>query len=234
MKKITLLLFAAVLGLTNMSAQISQPSIQVAGKASVNEIAEEIVFRIPIKMIDSSYIGCNDRLSYTLNEFQKELREKGISEKSIHTSNYSITTNMIYEDGKRVQKGYQGKVNLVVSNRYSPELIQKVLQSINSFQFSYNVNFSMSESQKHRLTKIAMENAVEDAKHKAMILANASNVQLGAILKISYEIDQYRSEPFLSERIMSSQAEDIGQNDLNLSPPLTSLHKSVLIVWEIK
>ena len=216
-----------------MSAQINQASLQVAGKATVKEIPKEIVFRIPLKIVDSSYVGCNDRMAYTLNELQKDLKKKGITEESIHTGNYSITENMVFEGGKRIQQGFKGSVNVMVSAIYSPELIQKVLESVSSFKLTYSINFSMSENQKQRLTEIAMVSAVEDAKQKALILAEAANVQLGSILKISYGIDQYRPEPMLSERIMSNQADELNQNELNLSPPLTSLVKSVLIVWEI-
>ena len=231
MKKITYLLFLLVT--TSLVAQNNQSSLQVAGKAIVKEIPKEIVFRIPLKIVDSSYVGCNDRMAYTLNELQKDLKKKGITEESIHTGNYSITENMVFEGGKRIQQGFKGSVNVMVSAIYSPELIQKVLESVSSFKLTYSINFSMSENQKQRLTEIAMVSAVEDAKQKALILAEAANVQLGSILKISYGIDQYRPEPMLSERIMSNQADELNQNELNLSPPLTSLVKSVLIVWEI-
>ncbi len=232
MKKITYLLFLLVTA--SLVAQNNQASLQVAGKAIVKEIPREIVFRIPLKIVDSSYIGCNDRMVYTLNELQKDLKKKGIAEESIQTGNYSITENMVFEGGKRVQQGFQGSVNVLLSATYSPQLIQKVLESVSSFKLNYTINFSMSEEQKQRLTEIAMVSAVEDAKQKAMILAKAANVQLGSILKISYGIDQYRTEPMLSERIMSSQADEMGQNELNLSPSMTSLFKSVLIVWEIQ
>jgi hypothetical protein len=232
MKKITYLLFLLVT--VSLVAQNNQASLQVAGKAIVKEIPREIVFRIPLKIVDSSYIGCNDRMVYTLNELQKDLKKKGIAEESIQTGNYSITENMVFEGGKRVQQGFQGSVNVLLSATYSPQLIQKVLESVSSFKLNYTINFSMSEEQKQRLTEIAMVSAVEDAKQKAMILAKAANVQLGSILKISYGIDQYRTEPMLSERIMSSQADEMGQNELNLSPSMTSLFKSVLIVWEIQ
>ena len=231
MKKITYLLFLLVT--TSLVAQNNQSSLQVAGNAIVKEIPKEIVFRIPLKIVDSSYVGCNDRMYYTLNELQKDLKKKGITEESIHTGNYSITENMVFEGGKRIQQGFKGSVNVMVSAIYSPELIQKVLESVSSFKLTYSINFSMSENQKQRLTEIAMVSAVEDAKQKALILAEAANVQLGSILKISYGIDQYRPEPMLSERIMSNQADELNQNELNLSPPLTSLVKSVLIVWEI-
>lgn len=232
MKKITYLLFLLVTA--SLVAQNNQASLQVAGKAIVKEMPREIVFRIPLKIVDSSYISCNDRMVYTLNELQKDLKNKGIAEESIQTGNYSITENMVFEGGKRVQQGFQGSVNVLLSASYSPQLIQKVLESVSSFKLNYTINFSMSEEQKQRLTEIAMVSAVEDAKQKAMILAKAANVQLGSILKISYGIDQYRTEPMLSERIMSSQADEMVQNELNLSPSMTSLFKSVLIVWEIQ
>lgn len=232
MKKIIFLLFISVA--PNLFAQNDQGSLQVAGKAIVKEIPKEVVFRIPLKIVDSSYLGCNDRLAYTLNELQKDLIEKGITEESIHTGNYSIAENMVFEGGKRIQQGFKGSVNVMLSAMYSPELIQKVLESVSNFKLTYSINFSMSENQKRSLTEIAMVSAVEDAKQKALILAEAANVQLGSILKISYGVDQYRPEPFLSERIISSQADEQGQNELNLSPPLTSLVKSVLIVWEIQ
>ena len=234
MKKVTYLLLLFVLSVTNMSAQIDQASLQVAGKGTVKEIPKEVGFRIPLKIVDSSYMGCNDRMAYTLNKLQKDLKKKGIAEESIHTNNYSITENMVFDGGKRVQQGFKGSVNVMLAANYSPQLIHKVLESVSSYKLNYTINFSMSEDQLQRLTKIAMVRAVEDAKHKALILAEASNVQLGSILKISYGIDQYRPEPFLSERMMSSQTDELSQNELNLSPPMTSLFKTVLIIWEIK
>jgi len=234
MKKVTYLLLLFVLSVTNMSAQIDQASLQVAGKGTVKEIPKEVGFRIPLKIVDSSYMGCNDRMAYTLNKLQKDLKKKGIAEESIHTNNYSITENMVFDGGKRVQQGFKGSVNVMLAANYSPQLIHKVLESVSSYKLNYTINFSMSEDQLQRLTKIAMVRAVEDAKQKALILAEASNVQLGSILKISYGIDQYRPEPFLSERMMSSQTDELSQNELNLSPPMTSLFKTVLIIWEVK
>ena len=234
MKKVTYLLLLFVLSVTNMSAQIDQASLQVAGKGTVKEIPKEVGFRIPLKIVDSSYMGCNDRMAYTLNKLQKDLKKKGIAEESIHTNNYSITENMVFDGGKRVQQGFKGSVNVMLAANYSPQLIHKVLESVSSYKLNYTINFSMSEDQLQRLTKIAMVRAVEDAKQKALILAEASNVQLGSILKISYGIDQYRPEPFLSERMMSSQTDELSQNELNLSPPMISLFKTVLIIWEIK
>ena len=232
MKKITyvtcLLLFTL-----NLAAQTSPAILEVTGKAVVKEIPKEIEFSVPLKIIDSTYLGCSDRLTKTLNELQVDLIKKGIAEELIRTTNFSISENMIYDGGKRVQRGFKGSVNVMLSANYSPQLIHKVLESLSSFKLNYRINFKMSEEQKKRLTKIAMVNAVEDAKQKAGILAEAANIELGQIVKVSYGRNQARPEPFIAERAMKAQMDDAAQNQLNLSPPLTSLIKSVLIIWKI-
>ncbi len=222
-----------MIGGFSMKAQIEGHTLEVVGKATVKEIPKEIIFRVPLKILDASYLGCGNRLSKTLNGLQKDLKSNGILDEWINTVNYSISENMIYKDGQRKQDGFKGAVNVVVKADYGTELVSGVLESINSLQLNYSINFSMSEEQKARLTEIAMENAVEDAKKKALILSNAAKVKLGNISNISYGIDVFRPEPFMTERVLNSKEDGVPSNDLNLSPPLTSLFKSVLIVWEI-
>lgn len=218
---------------TSAVAQVDQSTLTVVGKATIKAIPEEVVFRVPLQIIDSTYLECSNRMTRTLDDLQKDLYKKGVAEESIRTSNYSITENMAYEEGKRVQRGYKGSVNVIISDNYSHEFIQKVLESLGNLKLMYSINFSMSEEQKEELTKTAIVDAVEDAKQKALILSKASEVQLGTILKISYGIDSYRPGPFISERALSSQVAETGSNELNLSPPLTSLFKSVVIEWKI-
>lgn len=234
MKKITFLLFAFILSVMTMSAQLDQSIMKVAGKGTVKEYPKEIVFRIPLKIVDDTYMSCNERLANTLNELQKDLKNKGIADEFMHTDNYSISENMVFEGGNRIQKGFKGSVNVMLKDDFNPDLMHKVLESVSQFQLNYSINFSMSEDQKNHLTELAMINAVEDAKQKALILAKAAQVELGSIKSISYGIDQYRPDPFLTERVLSNSSDAVGQNQLNLSPPLISLFKSVLIVWEIK
>lgn len=233
MKK-QLFLMLVVLYSLNVEAQTSKRSIEVVGKATVKTIPEEVIFRIPLKIVDSSYLNCSDAISKTLNNLKKELSSKGIAENNISTSNYSINENMVYDGGKRKQQGYKASVTVMVSEIYDELFVQKVLQSIEKYELTYAVNFTLSLSQKEELTKIAMTKAVEDAKRKAIILTMASEVELADIMSISYGKDVYRAEPIHNERMLSSKADIVNSEDLSLSPRQTSLFKSVLIVWEIK
>lgn len=215
-------------------AQTNNRSIEVVGKATIKTIPEEVIFRIPLKIIDSSYIDCSNAISKTLSNLQQDLLSKGVSDDRIRTSSFSISENMVYEAGKRQQQGYKGSVTVMVSESYTAEFVQKVLESVEKLKLTYSINFSMSVNQKEELTKLAITKAVEDARQKAIVLSEASDVQLGEISRISYGKDSHRAEPFSAERMLSSQSDVSGSDELSLSPPLTSLFKSVLIVWAIK
>jgi uncharacterized protein YggE len=234
MNRVVLLLFSILFFAASLNAQESGSIIEVVGKSVIKEIPEDVLFRIPLNIVDSTYLGCSERLSFILNEFQENLKSKGIEKESINTSNYSIAENIVFEEGKRVQLGYKGNVNIMLNAKFAPELISKVLQSLNNYQLNYSISFLMSASQKERLTNIAMVNAVDDATQKARILAEGTGVELGEIERISYGIENYRADPMANETTLMRHEDSQLKNDLNLSPPLTSFVKSVLVVWKIK
>ena len=60
-----------------MHAQELVRTIEVAGKSKIKEIPKEIEFRIPLKILDSSYIICNQKLLQTLKHLQDDLTNRG-------------------------------------------------------------------------------------------------------------------------------------------------------------
>ena len=72
MRKVVLVFSLLILGLS-LTAQEKYNTLEVIGKATIKEMPEEIVFRIPIKIVDATYLGCSNRLAATLNELKKDL-----------------------------------------------------------------------------------------------------------------------------------------------------------------
>ena len=232
MKRPFYILLLSMMFLVNLHAQEHTRILEVKGQASVQELPEEVVMSIPLKVIELDYLSCNQALNKSLNSLLKDLKEKGISEKSINTDNYRVSENTEYENGKRVQKGYRGDVTITVRDVYRPDMVNTVLESVTSFSLSFSIHFLLSQSQKDRLSKSAIKSAVEDAKTKAIVLSDAADVNLGPIIKISYDQDSFRPGPLLSEKIMMTDSE-MSSSDPNLSPSLISLYKSVGVVWQI-
>ena len=64
----------------------------------------------------------------------------------------------------------------------------------NPYQFSYTVNFVLSESQKQDIINYAIEKSIADAILKAEIIAKASNLELVRISSIKYSKDYFSYE----------------------------------------
>ena len=214
-------------------AQESKGQIEVVGISLVKEIPEDVSISIPLTIIDSTYLNCSKRLNQLLSELQSDLKSKGLSEDFVHTNTYRIAENYEYIQGQRVKKGYKGAVNVSIRKKYEPELIDKFLQSANSLQFQYIIEFKLSEEQKDKMSDEAMVRAVEDAKSKAGVLAKASGVKINSIEKISYGKSHFRPGPLAPAVEAIKSFDSSGANSLKLSPEETSVSQSVLIVWEI-
>lgn len=215
-------------------AQTSTRTMEVVGKAVAKTIPEQIVIHIPLKIIDSSYSNCSQMLNRTLDNLRGDLLSKGVAEEHIETSNYRIRENITYENGKRRQEGYAGMVTVVISKTYTPEFMNDIIESVQKYLLTYSISYSMTEKQKEDLNKLVMVRAFKDANNKARVLSEAAGIKLGDISRISYGTENYRIEPFTSERMVNSEHDNTGSGELILNPPLTSLYKSVFIVWEIK
>lgn len=233
MKKIVFLLVVGLITF-NLQAQNNQRSIKVVGEAMIKVIPEQTTFRIPLKIIDPSYMECSNSLRETLDKLQTDLLRQGISKDKVHADQYTISENMVYENGKRIQQGFKGSVSVVVSDIYSQEFVYKVLGSVDKYKLSYAIDFSLSPEQKDVLSKEAITKAVEDATQKAHILAEASKLPLGEIILISYGERNFMPGPLTQERMEISTADFKNSNELNLNPPSTHLAKKVTIVWQIK
>jgi uncharacterized protein YggE len=91
----------------------------------------------------------------------------------------------------------------------------------------------LTEEQKEKLSRAAMVQAVDDAKRKAEILAEASGVRLGSISKITYGESQGRPGPLMEVVRMSADGSSTDSNGLKLYPSEISVHQAVNIIWKI-
>lgn len=214
-------------------AQVASGQIEVTGKSAAEELPQELAITIPLVVTDSSYMSCSNRLNTLLSELSKDLASRGIDRDDLSTANYRISENFEYKQGERKRVGFKGQVNLTLKKQYEPELVNDFLQSAEKFSLQYTVSFMLSEEQKKKLSKEALVQAVEDAKRKAKILADASGVELGAISQISYGLTPSRPGPLMEVRSLSADDSGSDSNGLKLYPGEISVQQTVNMTWHI-
>ena len=194
MKKIILLTTCFLLTYNIFSQEFS--SLTVEGKAIIKEIPENVLFSITLSSKDPDYSVCSDNLTKNSNSFQKELTSQGLDSKIIKVSGFNIEEEIDYQNNTRKKIGYLGTVNLSIESPFSYKVLSTVMETIKKkpYQFSYTVNFVLSESQKQDIINYAVEKSIADAKLKAEIIAKASNLELVRINSIKYSKDYFNYE----------------------------------------
>ena len=156
--------------------------IEVVGKSIVKDIPEDIIYAVPIKVVEADYLECTDKTNALLAELRSDLVKAGFDAALIKTQNFSVGEEMEYIDGKRKKTGYRATVQVSLREAFKPEKVQNFLTVMNKHQLEYRINFQISQAQREAMKKMAIEEAVKDALDKAKTLTNASGRQLGDCL----------------------------------------------------
>ena len=231
--KIRTLVFALFVTFINFAQQTSSGLLEVTGMAICEELPEELVISIPIVIVDSTYVNCSKELNFLLNELKADLLSKGFGQDAFHTGGYSVSEHYEYRQGERIRSGYKGQVTVSLQQKYEPALIDDFLKTAQKYKTQYTIGFILSEEQKDKLSKRAMEMAVEDATSKAKVLSKASGVRLNDIARISYGDQPGRPGPLVQVKSMASSYDQVESNGLKLYPGEISVNQSVLMVWNI-
>ena len=173
----------------------------------------------------------------------KQIIHKGIDKKSLRFINHSVGKDRTVSGGKLIWTGYKGTANIELTENWSHKLNEQLLKSLSEIgkDITYKVRFSLSENQKKRIRKIALEKAIDDAYIKANVIATKSNLNLGEINKILYDTWDAPGRFLLDSDILeegnySSVILRGSREPLNydINPKEIAIVKFVNIEWNIK
>lgn len=161
--------------------------------------------------------------SAAMNQVVSSLKENGIEDKDIQTSNFSLYPVYEYRDNKSILTGY--RCNNTVSIRTKDIENIGTLIDIVITAGATNVNgisFGVRDSAKYEDQMLAK--AVENARHKADIMARAAGVNITGVLKIS---DGYVS--VYAENQMIRKAFDTAAGSVPVEPGEVAISGTVRV-----
>lgn len=213
--------------------------IRVTGKGKISIKPDLIRLNIKASDVLKKYEDCIAESSKSIKDLRKIIENSGLNPKDLKTTEFSVDTEYesYYENNihKREFQGYKYIHNLYINFPNDNDLLGKVLyelsKSKNNYEFSIKHTVKDKEATKNKL----LENAVEDSKTKAKILAKASGVLLGEIISIDYSWDEIEiySNPINDFAINGAQSFD-SKIDIDIEADDIDLVDTVTIVWEIK
>lgn len=235
-------LFSISLNAQFLTNPTKDNTLVVEGVAILKEIPKDIFVLITVKSKSEDYSECQDMLLKRMEIVKSSILKQNISKDLLKMTEISINENKEYIDGRQEKIGFFGTITLTIETLFSPEFANKLLTALKIELVEYNIKFKLSEDQKTKLRHDAIVLAVEDAKEKAILLANSSNIKLDKINSISYLDDGYvfnQDRDIVREEILPAQevfmmVEGPGNStSIDFNPKEIGIYKSVQIEWKI-
>ena len=166
------------------SSPAVQPRISVNGTGSISAKPDMATIQVGVQVQNTSLDAAQAEAATKMDAVMKQLKDAGIADKDITTSQYAVSPMMNYpQNGAPTVTGYQ-VTNIVSVNVRDLTKAGKLIDSLvaSGANSVYGVSFGFSDPS--ALMKQARAAAMADAKDKAQQLATLGSVGLGAPIVI--------------------------------------------------
>ena len=183
MKKLIALAAALVMLLTTASA-FAETEITVNGTGEVRVSADTAVISLGVNARDKDVLKAQQRVNETIAAIRKALTEQGVKEENINTDYINIYPVYDYSSDEEHLSAYNANSSLAIRVTDMESVGTLIDVSFAAGANTLNgISFSASDTEEAKAE--AMKKAVEDAKRKAEILAEAAGLKISGIEKIS-------------------------------------------------
>ncbi|WP_075590683.1 SIMPL domain-containing protein [Labilibacter marinus] len=214
--------------------------VSVEGEFKTKEVPEDIQVNLHITEKDMKYNICFEKAVETRKKLKAVFIANGISEKAVKTNSFNVSEDYNWENNKRKKNGYSANLSMVIEEEYTPEFANQLLKSFQNYsvEVNYNFRFILSETQKEKLRDLAIKGAIKDAKQKAIVIAEAADIDLVQIHQINYSKNYIFPHSFDLMEEMECDTPPIkdsyyNNGDLKFNPQAISVVQTVNIKWSI-
>ena len=193
MKRYTFLFFVFALAFsllllpqeTQAAEQPARPTLSVEGTGEANTAPDQVTVAIGITTHAADAAKAQNDNAWTAAQIQKAIAALGIDAKDIQTQNYSFRPTYRTEENRRGEiNGYTVDNTVLVCVR-DIKLTGKVVDAALSHGANEISSLSFTASDARALRKVALKNAIADARDKADIIAQGLGKRIVGIQTVS-------------------------------------------------
>lgn len=209
--------------------------ITVNGKAAVSAPPDTAEIKLTVQGESAEYEKCAEITLERARLLGDAATAAGLDVDCLRTDDYNVSAKYENErsaDGnyKQVFAGYKCTQNMTLRFAFDKALLGKVLAKMggSGAEATYEIRFTVKDEQEY--VQKALRLAVDDAKQKAEIIADAIGAKLTAVQSVSYgsSIPRAYSETNCRPMLMrAAAAPDITPSDVQFTD-------SVTVVWGIQ
>lgn len=206
-----------------------QNLFSVSGTGKVSAVPNTAQISIGVTKSAPTVESAQQQSNTITNQIITDLKNLGIEEKNITTSNYSVSPNYDYSGGRQTMNGYTVTQNLEI--KISP--IERANSAIdiatrNGANVIGGVQFVLDDKTKRELLRKAREEAVNEAKEKAKELSSITGIRLGKII----DVQENTSEPGRMMQLSADLKAGGGGEPTQLAPGESTIQITITLSYE--
>ncbi len=224
-------LFGPIPFSVNSITTVKQDMFSVSGEGEATAVPNTALLNLGVTENANTVEQAKNKVTEKTNNIIAGLKNLGVEEKNIKTTNYSIYPNYDYSGRNDRISGYSVSQNLEV--KINP--IEKANQAVDlatekGANMIGNIQFTLEDDVREKLEQQARETAIKKAKTKAQSIANASGINLGRLINVS-EYSNDNRPPVMFEKSALDQNGNNAQ-PTELQPGENTVHVNVTLSYE--
>lgn len=212
-------------------------SIKGVGKAKRNP--DLVIFNISTSVKSKEYSKSIENSNSFVNKLKNEFISIGFEKQDLKTTYFnsrpvyqSVEVGVVSKRYERVLEGYVVEHNLKIEFDLENDRIDEVINCLKKFEnhLTFDINFSVKDPE--GMKRDVIVDATRNARFNAEVLAEASSLKLGDLLKIEYN--------WVDFNFISSTDFDMSMNymcdgtSMDFAPEDIEITDNVSFVWEMK
>lgn len=216
--------------ITNVTTNKSE-AFSVTGEGKVSVKPDIATITVGVQANGSTVSTVQDNLNKNINAVTAAVKQAGIDEKDIKTSNYNLSPTYDYTAGKQRITGYEASSYLTVKVR-KIDTANAVIDAATAAGANAVGGVTFDVDDKTKATDEARKLAVADAKAKAQQAAATAGFTLGKIINYQESTANNRIMPMYAKLDMAAGA-GVAEST-QLSTGTTDIELTVTLSWEVK
>ncbi len=204
-------------------------SFQSQGTGKASAAPDTAVINMGITAEANTVQSAQEQANQSANKIISALKEQGIAEKDIRTSNYSVNPNYSFTGETQRINGYS--VNQTFEVETPIDKASAVVDAATGAGANNvgNITFKLNDKKLQELRNQAREEAVASAKTSAEGLAKAAGIKLGNIVNISENFGGDQPQPMaLDSRAQGGEL----ANKTEITPGESNIEVTVILTYQ--
>ena len=213
-------------------------TISIKGTGKAKRSPDLVIFNISTSVQSQEYSISINKSNELVGKLKRDFESMGFERSGLKTVYYntgpiyeSVEVGVIEKRYKRVLIGHEVTHNLKIEFDLDNDRINEVLNCLKKYDSDVEFNIRFSVKDTDGMKRDVIVDATRNARFNAEVLAEASQVRLGELLKIEYNWVDFN---FISRSDIDMCMEYSMDSNVEFAPEDIEITDNVSFVWQIQ